>query len=116
MSKHEAMVRYRHMLDNARKARTLTQGKTREDLDNEWINTLALVRLLEVIGEAANRVPNEKQKRHPEIPWSEIVGLRNRLIHGYDSIDLDILWQIVSQDLPPSIQSLEAILAAGASA
>jgi uncharacterized protein with HEPN domain len=110
MSKHEAMVRYRHMLDNARKARALTQGKTREDLDSEWVDTLALVRLLEVIGEAANRVPIEEQRRHPEIPWTQIIGLRNRLIHGYDSIDFDILWQIVSEDLAPLIVSLEAIV------
>ncbi len=111
MSKHESLVRYRHMLDNARKVSVLMQGKTRGDLDRDWIDTLALVRLLEVIGEAANRVPNEEQSRHPEIPWSEIIGLRNRLIHGYDSIDLDILWQIVSQDLPPLTRSLEAIVA-----
>jgi uncharacterized protein with HEPN domain len=110
MSKHEATVRYQHMLDSARKARALMQGKTREDLDNAWVDTLALVRLLEVIGEAANRVPNEEQKQHPEIPWSQIIGLRNRLIHGYDAIDLDILWQIMSQDLDPLIAGLEAII------
>ena len=110
MGRHEATVRYQHMLDNARKARTLARGKTREDLDNAWVDTLALVRLLEVIGEAANRVPNEEQRRHPEIPWSQIIGLRNRLIHGYDSIDLDILWQILSEDLVPLIASLEAIV------
>ncbi len=111
MTKREALVRYHHMLDNALKAHALTQGKKREDLDTEWIDTLALVRLLEVVGEAANRVPTEEQTLHPEIPWSQIIGLRNRLIHGYDAIDLDILWQIVSQDLDPLIESLEAIIA-----
>lgn len=111
MTKREALVRYRHMLDNALRARALTQGKRREDLDTEWIDTLALVRLLEVVGEAANRVPTQEQTLHPEIPWSQIIGLRNRLIHGYDAIDLDILWQIVSQDLDPLIESLEAIVA-----
>lgn len=110
MSKHESSIRYRHMLDNARKARELMRGKTREDLDTDWVDTLALVRLLEVIGEAANRVPDEEQKLHPEIPWLPIIGLRNRLIHGYDSIDLDILWQIVTQDLSPLVGSLEAIV------
>ena len=111
MSKEEALIRYRHMLDNALKARVLTQGKKREDLDAAWINTLALVRLLEVIGEAANRVPTEEQTLHSEIPWPEIIALRNRLIHGYDSIDLDILWQIINQDLDPLIESLEKIIA-----
>ncbi|MBM3128426.1 MAG: DUF86 domain-containing protein [Chloroflexi bacterium] len=99
------------MLDNARKASELMRGKTRADLDDEGIETLALVRLLEVVGEAANRISDNEQLRHPEIPWVQIVGLRNRLIHGYDSIDLDILWQVVSEDLPPLIQSLEKIIA-----
>jgi len=111
MSKHESSIRYRHMLDNARKASELMRGKTRADLDDEGIETLALVRLLEVVGEAANRISDNEQLRHPEIPWVQIVGLRNRLIHGYDSIDLDILWQVVSEDLPPLIQSLEKIIA-----
>ena len=113
MTKREALIRYRHMLDSARKAKVLTQGHTREDLDSEWVDTLALVRLLEVIGEAANRVPSDEQTLHPDIPWSQIIGLRNRLIHGYDAIDLDILWQIVNQDLDPLIESLEVIVASG---
>ncbi len=112
MSKRDATVRYRHMLDNALKARTLTKGKKREDLDTDWVGTLALVRLLEVIGEAAGRVPTEDQRQHPEIPWPEIIGLRNRLIHGYDSVDLDILWHIVSKDLDPLIAALERIVPA----
>lgn len=83
------------------------QGKTRADLDEENLLTLGLVRLLEVVGEAANRVPSDEQDLHPDIPWAEIVGLRNRLIHGYDSIDLDILWQIVNMDLSPLITALK---------
>jgi len=57
-------------------------------------------------------VPADERARHPDIPWSEIVGLRNRLIHGYDSVDFDILWQIVSDDLPPVIAALEKALEA----
>ena len=71
---------------------------------------LALTRLLEITGEAASRVPEDVRERHPEIPWPQIVGLRNRLIHGYDSVDLNILWQIVTSDLPPLIVSLESII------
>lgn len=66
--------------------------------------------LLEIIGEAASRVPAEQRLQHPDIPWPEIVGLRNRLIHGYDSVDFEILWQIVSDDLPPLIAALEKSL------
>lgn len=98
------------MLDHAREAMVLVQGKTRADLDSDRLLNLALVRLLEIIGEAANRIPEQEQARHPEIPWRQIVSLRNRLIHGYDSVDFDILWQIVTEDLPPLIASLEGII------
>ena len=71
---------------------------------------LALTRLLEIVGEAANRVSEDMQQRHPEVPWRQIVGLRHRLIHGYDAVDLDILWDIVRYDLPLLIAALEEIL------
>jgi uncharacterized protein with HEPN domain len=100
----------RHMLDHAREAVTLADGKTRTDLDRDRLLELALVRLLEIAGEAATRVPDEDRTRHPEIPWPQIVGLRNRLIHGYDAVDMDILWQIIEYDLPPLIAALEDIL------
>jgi uncharacterized protein with HEPN domain len=71
----------------------MVRGKTRPDLDRDRLLNLALVRLLEIVGEAASRMPQEERARHPEIPWSDIVSLRNRLIHGYDEVDFDILWQ-----------------------
>jgi uncharacterized protein with HEPN domain len=101
----------RHMLDHAREAVAFARDKTRADLDSDRLLNLALTRLLEVIGEAAGRVPEDVRVRHPEIPWPQIVGLRNRLVHGYDSVDLDILWQIVISDLPPLIASIESIIA-----
>jgi uncharacterized protein with HEPN domain len=69
------------------------------------------VRLLEIIGEAATRISKEEQGHYSDIPWSEIVSLRNRLIHGYDAVDFDILWQIMNQDLPRLIQALRKALA-----
>jgi len=98
------------MLDYAREAVALAAGKSRADLDTDRLFELALTRLLEVIGEAANRVPDEMQDANPEIPWMQIIGLRNRLIHGYDSVDFDILWTIVKDDLPDLIQKLEKVL------
>jgi uncharacterized protein with HEPN domain len=106
----DPLVFYRHMLDHAREVVALVQGRTRADLDSDRLLNLALVRLLEIIGEAANRIPEEEQTRHAEIPWPQIVSLRNRLIHGYDSVDFDILWQIVTEDLPPLVISLETIV------
>lgn len=100
----------RQMLDYAREALALTQGRQRADLDNDRLLDLALTRLLEIIGEAANRVPEEIQEAHPEIAWGQIISLRNRLIHGYDSIDFDILWAIVQSDLPELVENLEKIV------
>jgi len=112
MSRHEGDVRLRHMLGHAKEAVAMACGRTRTDLDKDRQLNLSLVRLLEIVGEAAGRVPADERARHPDIPWSEIVGLRNRLIHGYDSVDFDILWQIVSDDLPPLIATLENALEA----
>ncbi|NIA20968.1 MAG: DUF86 domain-containing protein [Anaerolineaceae bacterium] len=95
------------MLDHAREAVALVQGRRREDLDADRVLSLALVRLLEIIGEAAGRISMGFQQKHGAIPWSQIVSLRNRLIHGYDSVDMDILWEILSRDLPTLIEALE---------
>jgi uncharacterized protein with HEPN domain len=78
------------MLDHAREAVAMASGRTRRELDTDRQLDLSLVRLLEIVGEAAGRVPAEERVRHPDIAWAEIVGLRNRLIHGYDSVDFDI--------------------------
>jgi uncharacterized protein with HEPN domain len=96
------------MLDHAREAVAMAEGRKRADLDSDRQFNLALVRLLEIVGEATNRVPEEHRARIPGVPWPQIVGLRNRLIHGYDEVDFDILWQIVSRDLPKLIEVREA--------
>ena len=87
----------------------MARGKSRADLDTDRKLNLSLVRLLEVVGEAAGRVPKTEQDRYPAIPWTEIISLRNRLIHGYDQVDFDILWTIVTKDLPPLIGVLGTI-------
>jgi uncharacterized protein with HEPN domain len=95
------------MLDFAREAAAFAEGKTREDIANDRLLSLALVRLVELVGEAANRVPREIRDTLPGIPWAQIVGMRNRLIHGYDFVDYDILWQTLIEDLPALIDVLE---------
>lgn len=111
MTQHDDKVRLRHMLDYSRKAMTIMLGRTREDLITDEILLLALTRAVEIIGEAAVRVSPTIQQNYPLIPWPQIVGLRNRLIHGYDAVDLDILWNIVQSDLPPLIEQLETAIA-----
>ena len=110
MPHRRGMVRLRHMLDHAREAVEMMKGKTRADLDADRKLNLSLVRLLEIVGEAAGRTPAEERSLFPGIPWPEIVSLRNRLIHGYDSVDFDILWNIITNDLPPLIEKLDKII------
>lgn len=110
MTRHDDIVRLRHMLDHAREAVAMLAGKERADLQSERMLELALVRLIEIVGEAAARVSPEGQERYPLIPWREVVGMRNRLVHGYDSVDLDVLWDTIEDDLPPLIAELERIL------
>jgi uncharacterized protein with HEPN domain len=98
------------MLDAAREAVSFAAGRSRADLDSNRMLNLSLVRLIEIIGEAAARVSPEGQERYPQIAWPEIVGMRHRLAHGYDAIDLDIVWEVVSGDLPRLIVQLEALL------
>jgi uncharacterized protein with HEPN domain len=91
MPKHASSIPLRHMLDHAREAYELTINRWRGDLETDRILNLALTRLLETIGEAASRVPVEARIHYPGIPWAQIVGMRNRLIHGYDAVDSNIL-------------------------
>jgi uncharacterized protein with HEPN domain len=100
----------RHMLDHAKEAVDLLAGKEKAELSRNRVLELALVRLVEIVGEAANRLPIEDQERYASIPWKEIVGMRNRLVHGYDAIDLDVLWDTVRVDLPQLIEELERII------
>ena len=103
-------MRLQHMLDHATEALQLARGRTRADLDTDRQLNLSLVRLLEIIGEAAGRVSEPTRRIHPQIAWLEIAGLRNRLVHGYDEVDFDILWDIIQLDLPPLITALTTIL------
>jgi uncharacterized protein with HEPN domain len=98
------------MLDAARRAVALTAGKTREQLKADDVGQLALARLLEIVGEAAGKVSPAFRASHGEIPWAEMSGLRNRLVHAYFDVDLDVLLDIVEKDLPSLITLLEAAL------
>jgi uncharacterized protein with HEPN domain len=109
MHNHD-LVRLRHMLDAAREAIGYARNKTRKDLDENTMLTRALVQCIEVIGEAATNVSKQSRAECPGILWDNIIGMRNRLIHAYFDINLDIVWSTVKEDLPPLILELERII------
>jgi uncharacterized protein with HEPN domain len=111
MSQRDDRTSVEHMLQYAEDARQFVQGRARADLDADRMLYLAVLRALEVIGEAASRVSQPLRDQHPTIPWAQIVALRNRLVHGYDAVDSDRLWQILTGDVPMLIADLQQILA-----
>lgn len=106
-------VRLRHMLDAAQKAIAFTQGHNRADLDSDELLALAVVRLVEILGEAAKNVSQDLKDQTPEIAWRQMTGTRDRLTHAYFDVNLDIIWDIVNNDLPPLVEKLEALLSSG---
>ena len=104
-------IRLQHMLDAAREALTFCAGQDPSMIRQNRVVTLALVKCIEIIGEAASKVSEEMRGNAPLIPWSGIIGMRNRLIHGYFDIDWNLVFETVTVDLPPLIKDLEAVLA-----
>ena len=110
MSRRDDRVSLVHILIHAREAVDLSGERSLKDLESDRVFQLAVQKLVEIVGEAANRVSQETQQSLPGIPWPQIIATRNRLTHGYDGVNLDILWKIVHTDLPPLIQQLEDIV------
>jgi uncharacterized protein with HEPN domain len=99
-----------NMLDNSRKAVDKISGLRRDDYGRDENLRLALAHLLQIIGEAARRVSSETQEQHPEIPWSNIIGMRHKIVHDYLEVDDDIVWDVITADLPGLITILEKIV------
>ena len=101
------------MREYGRRVVALTSGLTAESLlgDAGWVTRAALERTLFIVGEAANRVPSEVQAQHPEIPWPAIIGLRNLLAHGYETIDPQKLWLTATLSVPELLHHLDAVIA-----
>ena len=103
-------VRVRHIRDAARDAVRFVEGKSRADMEANEMLCLALVRLLEIIGEAANGISPDLRKKYPTVHWAGMTGMRNRLIHGYFDVNLDVVWETVTKDLPPLVTEMELVL------
>src|SRR5690348_3796029 len=98
------------MLIAARNAREFAQDLDHDTFLESKLHQNAVIRAIEVIGEAARRVSDGSRTQVPEIPWRQIIAMRHRLIHGYEDVRLDVVWAVVQDDLPPLISALETIV------
>ena len=99
-----------HMLDMARKAITNVESLDKDHFDTDEKLQLASAHLVQIIGEAAAHVSQEYRQSRPEIPWGQIIGMRNRIVHDYMGVDFDVVWEVVSHDLPHLVQILSDIV------
>jgi uncharacterized protein with HEPN domain len=109
MADQDDRVYVGHMLDMVRRASKALQNKSRADYDADDILRLGLTHIVQVVGEAARKVSSEFQQSHSEIPWRQIIGMRHRIVHDYMRVDEDVLWEVVSKDLPALLPLLEKI-------
>lgn len=110
MTRHDPKSRFLHMRDYSAKAVSLVKGKEKEIVKSDDVLCLALTRLVELIGEAASQVPPREREKYPSLPWPQMINMRNRLIHAYDDVDFDILWDTLTINLPKLIIELDKII------
>lgn len=111
--KPDDRVRLQHMLDAALEIQQYARSSKPEDLGRDRKLVHSLVRLLEIIGEAATQVSEELRANAPGVPWPVVIGMRNRLIHAYFSINLTVVWSTSTEDIPPLITELQRLLGEG---
>ena len=98
------------MLDAIDRVIEATQRVTREDFNGEWMIQDAIVHELQILGEAAGRVSRELTNRHPEVPWRQVTGLRHKIVHDYFAVDLEVVWDTATLDVPAIRPVVEALL------
>jgi uncharacterized protein with HEPN domain len=106
----EDAIRLRHIIEAAETAQEFITGRRRDDLDSDRMLLFALVRAIEIMGEAASRVSAESRSLASAVPWGDIIGMRNRLIHAYHKVDPDIVWRTATQEIPEVLSVLRTVL------
>ncbi len=104
------ITRIKHIIDASKECISFLENKSRKDLVANRMLNLSIVRLLEIIGEAARGISVQLREKYPDIPWRQMAGIRDRLIHGYYDIDMEIVWKTVKEDVPTIIPPLENVL------
>ncbi len=106
----EDRTRLSHILEYGDILAGFVDGRTRADLETDIQLLLALVRALEIIGEAATRITDALKLDHPDLPWAKLTGMRNRLVHAYFDVNRDIVWNAATVELPPLLRQVDKLL------
>lgn len=108
--KESDRIRIQHILDSANEALSFVQNIDEEKFSKNRMMILSVIKEIEIIGEAASKISEEVKLKYAVVPWKDIVGMRNRLIHGYFDVDIKLVWNTIKINLPQLISSLEYIL------
>jgi uncharacterized protein with HEPN domain len=111
MSAPDADLTLRQIVEVCDKAIELSKSMTWEEFRRDWRQQMLGERLVEVLGEAVKRLPDELRNRHPQLPWKKIAGTRDHIAHGYDSVDYDVIWGVLNVEAGKLRESVQAILA-----
>jgi uncharacterized protein with HEPN domain len=109
MSQHNDQITMRQMLDMAKEAIEFCRDRDVADFESDRLWCLAIERLVLNLGEAAKRIAPATHAQYPQIPWPQIIAFRNRIVHGYDSVDYNRVWRIIQDDIPRLIADLEKL-------
>lgn len=104
-------VRLQHIQQAADELSEIIQNRKRDDLNTDRPFMFSVIKLVEIMGEAASKASNELRARYPQVPWQQMIRMRNRLIHGYFDINLNIIWKTVTENIPPVSKEIATILA-----
>ncbi len=111
MSVRDAALTLRQIVELCDKALELRDALSLEEFRGDWRNRMLAERLVEVLGEAVKRLPEDLRGRHPQLPWRKIAGARDYIAHGYDSVDYDVIWSVLDVEAASLRAAVEAILA-----
>jgi len=108
--KPDDLIRLRHIADALSSAIGFVQGRRRADLDTDRMLVFALTQAIQIVGEAAGKISSETRKQHPQLPRAPVIGMRNRLVHAYADVNLDILWTTATEAAPALLAQIRPLL------
>lgn len=110
MSKRDQRVTLRQIIEYVQHAQALCAEKSAAEIEASWRDALAFERTMEVLGEAVKRLPEELIHRYPQVPWRLVAGMRDKISHGYDTVDYQLLWDAARNDLPTLSDTAQIML------